>query len=49
MERATRCFSELTKGRKQPAYVCKWKRHSKHGVSALQDFCQCTLTTAREW
>ena len=36
LERAIWCSSELTKGRKQPAYVCKWKRHSKHGVSALQ-------------
>ena len=49
MERATRCFSELTKGRKQPAYVCKWKHQSKHGASALQGLSPCTLPSTREW
>ena len=49
LERATRCFSELTKGRKQPAYVCKWKHQSKHGASALQGLSPCTLPSTREW
>ena len=37
LERAIWCSSELTKGQEHPAYVCKWKCQSKHGVSMLQD------------
>ena len=49
LERAIWCSSELTKGREHPAYVCKWKCQSKHGVSMLQDVRLTHPRHGEEW